>query len=211
MKDLAEEIAKLLLDVQAVQFNFENPYKWSSGWNSPVYCDSRLTLSYPAIRTFIKNAFVLLIQENYPQVEALAGVATAGIPQSALIADALELPMVYVRPKPKEHGKENLIEGKIVAGQKVVIVEDIISTGKSTIQAALALREAGFDVLGAVAIYSYGFEFAHQSLRENDLDFKTLSAYPQLLVEIAKRQDIDEKTMASLHAWRKNPETWQPD
>jgi orotate phosphoribosyltransferase len=210
-KDISEEIARNLLEINAVQFNFVKPFKWSSGWNSPIYTDCRMTLSYPTLRTFIKNGFVQLINQHYPQAEVIAGVATAGISQAALIADTMQLPMLYVRAKPKEHGKENLIEGRISAQQKVVIVEDIISTGGSCLQAAQALRAAGAEVLGVVAILTYGFDFADEQFRIAHLSHKTLSDYTQLLVQLFKREDVSDKTMASLHEWRKNPSQWQGD
>jgi orotate phosphoribosyltransferase len=210
-KDISEEIARKLLEIKAVQFNFVKPFKWSSGWNSPIYTDCRMTLSYPSLRTFIKNGFVQVINQHYPQAEVIAGVATAGISQAALIADAMELPMLYVRAKPKEHGKENLIEGRISAQQKVVIVEDIISTGGSCLQAAQALRAAGAEVLGVVAILTYGFDFADEQFRAVNLSYKTLSDYTQLLVQLFKREDVSDKTMAFLHEWRKSPSQWQVD
>jgi orotate phosphoribosyltransferase len=210
-KDISEEVARKLLEINAVQFNFAKPFKWSSGWNSPIYTDCRMTLSYPELRTFIKNGFVQVIRQHYPQAEIIAGVATAGISQAALIADSMQLPMLYVRAKPKEHGKENLIEGRISAGQKVVIVEDIISTGGSCLQAAQALREAGAEVLGVVAILTYGFDFADEQFRVANLSYKTLSDYTQLLVQLFKREDVSDKIMASLHEWRKNPSQWQGD
>ncbi|MCU0446266.1 MAG: orotate phosphoribosyltransferase [Microscillaceae bacterium] len=206
---MSEEVARKLLEINAVQFNFAKPFRWSSGWNSPIYTDCRMTLSYPDFRTFIKNSFARLIRQIYPTTEVIAGVATAGISQAALIADTMQLPMLYVRAKPKEHGKENLIEGKITAGQKVVIVEDIISTGGSCLQAAQALREAGAEVLGVVAILTYGFDFADEQFAAADLSYETLSDYTQLLVQFFKREDVSESTMASLHEWRKNPSQWQ--
>lgn len=209
--NLSEAVANMLLDVQAVQFSFTKPFTWSSGWQSPVYCDSRLTISYPEIRAQITQGFVELIQAHFEGVEVVAGVATAGVPQAALIADKLQLPMLYVRAKAKGHGRENLIEGLVKKGQKVVLIEDIYSTGKSTIQAAQALREAGLEVLGSVAILTYGFEFAKAQFEEHKLSFYTLTDYTKLLVEVFKRQGVSEETMASLHEWRKNPEKWQPE
>ncbi len=209
--NMSEAVANMLLDIQAVQFSFEKPFNWSSGWKSPVYCDSRLTISYPEIRTQITQGFVELLQAHFPDVEVIAGVATAGIPQAALIANQLALPMLYVRAQAKGHGRENLIEGVVKAGQKVVVIEDIFSTGKSTIQAALALREAEVEVMGALGILTYGFEFAQMQFEENQLPFYTLTDYTKLLVEVFKREGVSEKTMASLHEWRKNPEKWQPD
>lgn len=209
--NMSEAVANMLLDIQAVQFSFEKPFNWSSGWKSPIYCDSRLTISYPEIRTQITQGFVELLQAHFSGAEAIAGVATAGIPQASLIAHQLGLPMLYVRAQAKGHGRENLIEGVVKAGQKVVVIEDIFSTGKSTIQAALALREAGVEVMGALGILTYGFEFAQVQFEENQLPFYTLTDYTKLLVEVFKREGVSEKTMASLHEWRKNPEKWQPN
>jgi len=208
--NLSEAVANMLLDVQAVQFSFQKPFTWSSGWKSPIYCDSRLTISYPEIRSQITKGFIQLVQDHYPETEVVAGVATAGVPQAALIADQMKLPMLYVRAQAKGHGRENLIEGLVKKGQKAVLVEDIYSTGKSTIQAAQALRDAGIDVLGSVAILTYGFEFAKAQFEENNLPFHTLTDYTKLLVEVFKREGVSEETMASLHEWRKNPEKWQP-
>ncbi len=209
--NMSEAVANMLLDIQAVQFSFEKPFNWSSGWKSPIYCDSRLTISYPEIRTQITQGFIALLEEHFSGAEAIAGVATAGVPQAALIAHQLGLPMLYVRAQAKGHGRENLIEGVIKQGQKVVVIEDIFSTGKSTIQAALALREAGLEVMGALGILTYGFEFAQAQFNENQLPFYTLTDYTKLLVEVFKREGVSEKTMASLHEWRKNPEKWQPE
>lgn len=206
----AEQVARMLLEINAVQFSLEKPFVWSSGWNSPIYCDSRLSLSYPDIRSRIKAGFIQLIKEKFAEVEAVAGVASAGVPQGAMIADALNLPFLYVRPKPKEHGKENLIEGRILPNQRVVLVEDIISTGGSVLKAAEALRNEGMDVIGAVAIFTYGFDTTEQHFAEQDLKYATLTDYTKLLVEVFKKEDVSEKTMASLHEWRKNPESWSP-
>jgi orotate phosphoribosyltransferase len=208
-KEISELTSRKLLEINAVQFNFQKPFRWSSGWNSPIYTDCRLSLSFPEVRSFIKEGFAQLIQSQFPEAQIIAGVATAGIPQAALVADYLGLPMIYVRSKPKEHGKENLIEGKAEIGQKVVIVEDIISTGGSSIQVAQNLQAAGLEVLGVIAILTYGFEIAEQKFAEAGVKLYTLSDYTQLLVELFKKEDVSEKTMASLHEWRKSPQTWQ--
>ncbi|MGD1842780.1 MAG: orotate phosphoribosyltransferase, partial [Thermonemataceae bacterium] len=155
MENTAQEIANILLDIGAIQLRPTQPFQWSSGWHSPVYCDNRLTLSYPKARTFIKEALVSRTQTYFPEVEVIAGVATAGIPQAALVAETLTLPMVYVRAQPKSHGMENMIEGKVAARQKVVVVEDLISTGGSSLKAIAALQAAGCEVLGLVAIMTY--------------------------------------------------------
>src|SRR6187401_1575826 len=165
----ALEVASKLLEIEAIKINHKSPFTWSSGWKSPVYCDNRLALSYPAIRTFIKESLAEAVRQNYPGVECIAGVATAGIPQGALVADQLELPYVYVRPKPKEHGMGNLIEGKVTKGQKVVLIEDLISTGGSSLKAAQAMTDAGFKVIGMVAIFTYGFDTSEKNFEEADI------------------------------------------
>jgi len=207
-KPIAEQVARYLLSVKAVQLNWEKPFRWTSGWQSPIYCDNRLTLSYPEVRLYIKEAFVTLTKEYFPETEVIAGVATAGIPQGALIADALGLPFVYVRAKPKEHGKENLIEGEIMPDKRVLIVEDVISTGKSTLQAADALQESGFVVAGVIGIFTYGFDFVIQQFENRQIPFYTLSDYAYLLQELTKQQNIDAAVMSTLQAWRDKPATW---
>ena len=162
----AGTVAHKLLEIGAIKINYKKPFTWSSGWKSPVYCDNRLALSYPDVRTYIKNCLTQAVKDNFKDVEAIAGVATAGIPQGALIADALDLPYSYVRPKPKEHGMGNLIEGRIEKNQKVVLIEDLISTGGSSLKAAEALKDAGAKVLGMVAIFTYGFDTAAQNFEK---------------------------------------------
>ncbi len=158
-EDTAGKVAAMLLQIQAIKLNTEKPFTWSSGWKSPIYCDNRLSLSYPEIRSSIRDGLVKAIRENFFTAESIAGVATAGIAQGTLVADVLDLPFLYVRPKPKDHGMENLIEGKIVKGQKVVLVEDLVSTGGSSLSAAEALRIADFNDLGMAAILTDGFPF----------------------------------------------------
>lgn len=204
----AQQIASLLLEIGAIQLRPQQPFTWSSGWKSPIYCDNRLTLSYPKARTFIKEALIQLIRQVYPQVEAIAGVATAGIPQGALVADGLQLPFIYVRSKPKEHGMTNMIEGKITKDQQVVIIEDLISTGGSSLKVADALREAGFIVLGMVAIFTYGFETATQNFQEKGVNLHCLSDYNSLLEEAVKNNYIAQTELASLQEWRKDPANW---
>jgi orotate phosphoribosyltransferase len=204
----AENVASYLLDIKAVQLNWEKPFKWTSGWNSPIYCDNRLTLSYPIVRQYIKNGFIALAYQHFPQTEIVAGVATAGIPQGALIADALGLPFIYVRSKPKEHGKENLIEGEITPNKRVLIVEDVISTGKSTLQTVDALQEAGFVVEGVVGIFTYGFDFVMQQFAERNIPFYTLTDYSYLLQAFTKREKLSQQILDVLQAWRDSPSTW---
>ncbi|WP_035726348.1 orotate phosphoribosyltransferase [Eisenibacter elegans] len=206
---IASEIAKYLLEVDAVRVQPEQPFRWSSGWLAPIYCDSRLTISYPEVRSKITESFVNIIRERFPQVEAIAGVATAGIPQSALIAGAMGLPLVYVRSKPKGHGMANLLEGKVESAQKVVVVEDVVSTGGSSLQAVEALREAGVQVIGLVAIFSYAFQQTIQRFAEAQVTHYTLSDYPSLLELYKTQHQLSPEIASSLNAWRKAPEQWQ--
>lgn len=206
--NIARQIAQHLLDIQAVQLRWEQPFTWSSGWKSPIYCDSRLSISYPQIRTLIKSSFKQIVQENYPETEGIAGVATAGVPQSALLADALDIPLVYVRSKPKGHGMENLIEGQVTPKQKVVVVEDIISTGGSSLKAIEALRKADMEVLALIAIFTYDFEVMKKAFQEAQVPYHTLSTYDTLLEVYAESNPLEESTKASLKDWRKNPESW---
>jgi orotate phosphoribosyltransferase len=208
-EETAGKIAAMLLQIQAIKLNTEKPFSWSSGWKSPIYCDNRLSLSYPEIRNTIKHALVQAIRENFFTVESIAGVATAGIAQGALVADVLNLPFLYVRPKPKDHGMENLIEGKIVRGQKVVVVEDLVSTGGSSLKATQALREAGFEVLGMVSIFNYGFDIATKNFYDANTSLISLSDYPNLLKFALDQQYITQEQMISLKAWRVDPSGWK--
>ncbi|HTE29004.1 MAG TPA: orotate phosphoribosyltransferase, partial [Chryseolinea sp.] len=174
-EEMAGKVAAMLLQIEAIKLNTEKPFHWSSGWKSPIYCDNRLSLSYPDIRKAIRDGLVQAIRENFFTLESVAGVATAGIAQGALVADALNLPFLYVRPKPKDHGMENLIEGHVVKKQKVVLVEDLVSTGGSSLKAAQALRDAGMDVLGMVSIFNYGFDIATRNFYEANLSLISLS------------------------------------
>lgn len=206
----SQEIAEKLLEIEAIKLNPKNPFKWASGWNSPIYCDNRLTLSYPAIRTLIKNEFVKLIRSEFSSVDAIAGVATAGIPQGALIADALNIPFLYVRASAKSHGLENKVEGKISPGLKIVVIEDLVSTGGSSIAAVEALRQAGADILGLAAIFTYGFDVAVQNFAKSDIRTEYLCDYATM-VELAQRKNyISEEDHASLIKWRQNPGAWSP-
>ncbi len=208
MNQIAKQVANMLLKVGAVKLSPQKPFTWSSGWLSPIYCDNRLTLSFPEVRTFIKNELANVIKSQYPQVEAIAGVATAGIPQGALVADLLNLPFLYVRSSPKGHGMENLIEGKIEENQKIVVVEDLISTGGSSLKVVKSLRDAKAEVIGLVAIFNYGFELAKQAFEHEKVPFQTLSNYSSLLVEAVDKDYISEEDMASLQEWRLAPENW---
>jgi orotate phosphoribosyltransferase len=204
----SKKIAAMLLETKAVKLNVEQPFKWSSGWNSPIYCDNRVTLSYPEVRTFIKKSLAKAIKKAFPDVEAIAGVATAGIAQGALVAEALGLPFLYVRPKPKEHGMGNQIEGRIEAGQKIVVIEDLISTGSSSLKAVDAIREAGAEVLGMAAIFTYGFKIADNNFKEKDIKLLTLSNYNHLIEEAIAQNYIPPTALDSLKKWRRNPEKW---
>lgn len=207
--DLGHAIAGKLLDIQAIKLNLDHPFTWSSGWKSPIYCDNRLSLSFPAIRTSIKNALVEAIKTNYKGVEAIAGVATAGIPQGALVAEAMELPFLYVRSKPKGHGMENMIEGKVIPGQKVVVIEDLVSTGGSSLKAAEALKANNIEVLGMAAIFTYGFDLADKNFKNAGIPLVCLSNYNLLLEEALKRDYIQQEQLASLEAWRRDPANWK--
>lgn len=208
-KKTAAEVASLLLEVKAIRLQPEKPFIWASGWSSPIYCDNRLSLSFPEVRTFIKKNLVKAIEQNFPSVEAIAGVATAGIPQGALIADQMELPFLYVRSKPKGHGMENMIEGKITPGQKVVVVEDLVSTGGSSLKAVEDLKAAGFEVLGMVSIFTYGFDIAKQNFEAAGVKLICLSDYSSMLPQALANDYIDDETLASLVEWRKDPSLWK--
>jgi len=205
-----QTVARHLLAVQAVQLRPTNPFTWSSGWLSPIYCDNRVTLAYPEVRSFIKNALADAIRQQFPGAEVIAGVATAGIPQGALVADVLGLPYCYVRPEPKSHGMGKQIEGHLANGQRVVVIEDLISTGGSSLKVVDALRQAGAEVLGMAAIFTYGFALAAENFRERNVPLVCLSDYDALLAEANALDYIAEDALASLAAWRQNPSQWQP-
>ncbi|MBE1443184.1 MULTISPECIES: orotate phosphoribosyltransferase [unclassified Paenibacillus] len=202
---LAEQIADALLRIQAVTLRPNQPFTWASGMKSPIYCDNRLTISYPEIRELIAEGFIALIRDNFPDVEVIAGAATGGIPHAAWVAQKLNLPMVYVRDKAKGHGKENLIEGVIRPGQKTVVIEDLISTGGSSLKVALAVNEAGAHTQGVLGIFSYQFEKAKEAFEGAGIPFETLSNYTTL-VDVALRQgSIQQQDLELLKAWRLNP------
>lgn len=203
-----EQVAIDLLEIEAVKLRPNEPFTWSSGWKSPIYCDNRLTLSYPEIRTRIKEAFKQKINQLYPNVESIAGVATAGIPQGALVADILDLPFIYVRSKPKGHGMTNMIEGEIRKGQKVVVIEDLISTGGSSIKAIEALREGGLEVLGLGAIFTYGFPQADENFDKKNIQYFTLSDYAVMLDVALRNKYITSTDLNSLNSWREQPDAW---
>ncbi|WP_425638205.1 orotate phosphoribosyltransferase [Algoriphagus yeomjeoni] len=208
-KNVAAEVADKLLEIQAIRLQPEKPFTWASGWKSPIYCDNRLSLSFPKVRKMIKDQLVRSIQHYFPTVEAIAGVATAGIPQGALLANDLDLPFIYVRSKAKGHGMENMIEGKVVPGQKVVVVEDLVSTGGSSLKATQDLLDAGFEVLGMVAIFSYGFDVAKQNFDKAGVKLVCLSHYEAMLPRAVERKYITNDTLESLSEWRKDPASWK--
>ena len=208
-KDMAAKTADFLLTVKAVKLNNEHPFTWASGRKSPIYCDNRVTLSYPEIRTFIRQRFVEIINETWGNVDVIAGVATGGIAQGALVAEELGLPYSYVRPKPKDHGMGNQVEGEIKKGAKVIVVEDLISTGGSSLKAVAALREYGVEVIGMVASFTYGFPVAEEAFKEAGVKLITLSNYEAVIEEAAKTGYIKEEDKAVLAEWRKSPSTWK--
>lgn len=208
MQDVKEQLAKELLAIKAIKLQPANPFTWASGWKSPFYCDNRKTLSYPALRTYIKNEFAKLIKANFPEVEVIAGVATGAIAQGALVADLLELPFVYVRSAPKDHGLENLVEGYLPEGAKVVVVEDLISTGGSSLKAVNALRNMNSKVIGMVASYTYGFPVAKEVFEKADVRLLTLTDYEAVVETALKTGYISEGQIETLHEWRKNPSEW---
>lgn len=207
-EQLKEQIAEALLRIEAVALSPNEPFTWTSGIKSPIYCDNRLTISYPEIRDLIAEGFATLIRELAPDAEVIAGIATGGIPHAAFVADKLNLPMVYVRDKAKGHGKQNQIEGVLKPGQKVVLIEDLFSTGGSSLKAALAVREAGGDVRGVYAIFSYQFKQVAESFGAEQIAFDSLSNYSALLEVAAKLGKIEEGQVAALQAWREDPQAY---
>lgn len=203
-----QQVAEFLLQIKAIKLQPNNPFTWASGWKSPIYCDNRITLSHPAIRTYIRQKLSALIQEEFGAVGCIAGVATAGIPQGALVAQELGLPFIYVRAKAKEHGRGNLIEGDVLTGKRVVVIEDLVSTGQSSLQAVEALREAGYDVAGLAAIFSYGFDVAAENFKKARCNFFTLSNYNALIKYAEEHQYILPADVEVLKQWREQPETW---
>ena len=206
---LAKKIAKSLLQINAIILQPNNPFKWAAGWNSPIYCDNRKTLSYPEIRTFIRTSLASAINNHYKGANVIAGVATAGIPHGALVAEELGLPFIYVRSKAKEHGKQNQIEGHFEKGQSVVLIEDLISSGKSSLEAVSALREAGMNVKGLVSIFTYGFEAAKQNFENADCNFVSLCDYENMLPQALETNYITKSELPLLQEWRKDPSIWK--
>lgn len=205
----AKKVAQSLLQIKAIKLQPNQPFTWASGWNSPIYCDNRKILSYPKIRTFIRQQFVLAIEEFFPKVEVIAGVATGGIAIGALVAEEMGLPFVYVRAAAKGRGLQSMIEGEVPTDKNVVIIEDLISTGGSSLTALKALRDAKCNVLGMVAIFTYGFETAEQNFKENKCKLITLSDYNTLITTAESDNFIAESDVKSLAEWRKNPSEWK--
>ena len=210
MNNLNRILAEKLLSISAIKLQPDNPFIWASGWNSPIYTDNRKTLSYPDVRSFIKVELARVIVENFGNANAIAGVATGSIAQGALVADTLALPYVYVRSSPKDHGLENLIEGNLKPGQKVVVIEDLISTGGSSLKAVEAIRNAGCEVVGMVAIFSYDFPIAAERFKKAGVKVITLSNYNAMLEAALAIDYIKESDIETLKEWRQDPENWVP-
>ena len=201
-------VAEKLLQVNAVKLSPENPFTWASGWKSPIYCDNRKILSFPYVREFIKSEMCNVIFSQFPEADALAGVATAGIPWGAMVADQLKLPFIYVRPKPKEHGLGNQIEGSFTSGQKVVVIEDLISTGKSSLQVVEVLRASGIEVISMVSIFNYGFKVAMDAFEKANVPLISLSDYQTLIQLGLEKGTISADSEKILKEWSKNPSVW---
>ena len=210
MDNIKKDFAARLLQVNAIKLQPNDPFTWASGWKSPFYCDNRRTLSFPQLRSFIKLELAHAVLEHFPQADAVAAVATGAIAQGALVADALQLPFVYVRSKPKDHGLENLIEGDLKAGQKVVVIEDLISTGGSSLKAVEAIRKAGCEVVGMVAAYTYGFAVAEDAFKAADVKLVTLTDYEHVVQKAVETGYIAKEDVVLLNEWRLNPAEWNP-
>ncbi|MEY3237105.1 MAG: hypothetical protein RI883_1206 [Bacteroidota bacterium] len=207
--DKASKVAEFLLQIKAVKLQPNNPFTWASGWNSPIYCDNRITLSYPAIRTFIRQTYTDAVLEYYGKPDVIAGVATGGIALGALVAQELGLPFIYIRSSAKGHGMGNMIEGHFEKGQKVVVIEDLISTGGSSIKAVEALKEAEMDVKGLIAIFTYGFSIADDNFKNANCPYVTLTNYDFLIEEALRKDYISKNDLTSLREWKDHPETWK--
>lgn len=208
LENTASKIAEYLLQINAIKLNTQQPYTWASGWKSPIYSDNRLILSHPEIRNYVKLAMASLIQEKFSGVQAIIGVATAGIAPGALVADVLNLPFGYVRSEAKKHGMGKQIEGDIIAGTKIVVVEDLVSTGRSSLQAIEAVRAAGCEVLGLACIFTYAFNIAQQNFNHANVAYYALSNYTVLVQSALNKAKIKPDEVAVLNSWRENPESW---
>ena len=206
--DIKKQFAQKLMDIKAIKLQPNDPFTWASGWKSPIYTDNRKTLGHPSLRSFVKLELCHVIQENFPEADAVAGVATGAIAQGALVAEELGLPYCYVRPKPKDHGMGNQVEGEIKKGSKVIVVEDLISTGGSSLKAVAALREYGVEVIGMVASFTYGLPVAEEAFREAGVKLITLSNYDAVIEQAAETGYIKEEEKAVLAEWRKDPSVW---
>ena len=209
-KDIAKKTAEVLLKVKAIKLSPTEPFTWASGWKSPIYCDNRVTLSYPPVRVFLKEEISKIVESKYGKPDVIAGVATGAIAIGILVAQELDVPFIYVRPEPKGHGRKNQIEGHLESGQNVVVIEDLISTGKSSLNAVKALKESGATVKGMVAIFSYGFDLASENFKNSNVYLSTLSDYSNLLEQAMDSKYITEKELDTLTEWRKDPENWKP-
>ncbi len=207
-KDTAKKTAELLLQIKAIKLSPQEPFTWASGWNSPIYCDNRITLSFPSIRNFLKENIAKIVEDKHGKPDVIAGVATGAIAIGVLIAQELGVPFVYVRPEAKKHGRKNQIEGYIESGQNVVVIEDLISTGKSSLNAVKALKEANVSVKGMVAIFSYGFDIAKDNFEKDNIELTTLSNYDFLLEQALESEYITTEELRMLEDWRKNPSKW---
>ena len=207
-KDTAKKTAELLLQIKAIKLNPSNPFTWASGWKSPIYCDNRITLSYPPVRVFLKEEIAKIVETQYGKPDVIAGVATGAIAIGILVAQELGVPFVYVRPEPKKHGRKNQIEGHLESGQNVVVIEDLISTGKSSLGAVEALKEAGGVVKGMVAIFSYEFDIASENFENANVNLTTLSNYSHLLEQAMDSKYITDDELTTLERWRKDPGNW---
>ena len=207
-KNTAKKTAELLLTIKAIKLQPESPFTWASGWKSPIYCDNRTTLSYVMIRNYIRENLAKVIAEKYGQPDLIAGVATGAIAIGVLVAQELGIPFIYVRPEPKKHGRKNQIEGFLDSGQNVVVIEDLISTGKSSLNAVRALKDEGARVLGMVAIFNYGFDLAEKNFKDAHVELTTLSDYPNLLEQALDTNFITKKQLKTLKTWRKDPGNW---
>jgi orotate phosphoribosyltransferase len=210
-KNTAKKTAELLLQINAIKLNTKNPFLWASGWNSPIYCDNRIILSFPPIRNFIRENMAKQLEEEFGKPDVIAGVATGAIGIGMLVAEYLGLPFIYVRPEPKKHGRQNQIEGFIEAGQNVVVVEDLISTGKSSLNAVNAIKNSGARVMGMIAIFSYGFQVAIDNFDKHQLKLITLSDYDHLLDQALQTNYIQQNELHTLNNWRIDPSEWKPD
>ncbi|MFB9107460.1 orotate phosphoribosyltransferase [Flavobacterium gyeonganense] len=210
-KDTAEKTAELLLQINAIKLNPENPFTWASGWKSPIYCDNRLILSFPIIRNYIRDEFAKNIEKQFGKPDVIAGVATGAIGIGILVAESLGLPFVYVRPEPKKHGRQNQVEGFLQKGQNVVVVEDLISTGNSSLMAVEALRNEGANIKGMAAIFTYGFSVAEENFKNANIDLFTLSNYENLLSLAVQKQYISEDQQTTLQDWSVSPSTWRQE